>query len=111
MNEKKKTEIGLFLTYFRPHWKLFALDMTCALLVALVDLAFPLVSRQAMYDLLPNQKFRAFFVVMAVVVGAYVLRTALYYILSFWGHTFGVRVEADIRHDLFCQMQRMGFDY
>ena len=112
MKEKKeKSEIGLFLTYFKPHWKLFALDMTCALLVALVDLAFPWVSRQAMYDLLPNQKFKTFFLVMAIVIGAYLIRTGLYYVLSYWGHNFGVRVEADIRHDLFCKMQKMGFDY
>ena len=109
--KKEKSEIGLFITYFRPHWKLFALDMACALFVALVDLAFPLVSRQAMYDMLPNQKFRTFFLVMAIVVGAYLIRAVLYYILSYWGHTFGVRVEADIRRDLFCQMQKMSFDY
>ena len=112
MKEKNKpSEIRLFLTYFKPHWKLFALDMSCALLVSLVDLAFPWVSREAMYDLLPNQKFKTFFIIMAIVIAAYLLRTGLYYVLSYWGHTFGVRVEADIRHDLFCKMQKMGFDY
>ena len=50
--QKEKTELQLFFTFFKPHWKLFALDLSCALLVALVDLAFPLVSRAAMYDLL-----------------------------------------------------------
>ena len=109
--QKEKTELQLFFTFFKPHWKLFALDLSCALLVALVDLAFPLVSRAAMYDLLPNQKYHTFFVVMVIVVAAYLVRTVLYYILCYWGHTFGVRVEADIRQSLFRHLQTMGFDF
>ena len=92
--QKEKTELQLFFAFFKPHWKLFALDLSCALLVALVDLAFPLVSRAAMYDLLPNQKYHTFFVVMVIVVAAYLVRTVLYYILSYWGHTFGAQVSA-----------------
>ena len=88
--QKEKTELQLFFTFFKPHWKLFALDLSCALLVALVDLAFPLVSRAAMYDLLPNQKYHTFFVVMVIVVAAYLVRTVLYYILCYWGHTLSL---------------------
>lgn len=109
--QKEKFELGLFFTFFKPHWKLFALDLSCALLVALVDLAFPLVSRSAMYDLLPNQKYPTFFVLMVIVVAAYLIRTVLYYILCYWGHTFGVRVEADIRQTLFRHLQSMGCDF
>ena len=88
-------------SYFGPHKKIFIADMCCALTVALVDLAFPLVSRRAMYDLLPEKKYQAFFTVMAIVALAYLLRAFAQYIMTYWGHTFGVRVEADIRRDLF----------
>lgn len=108
---KTTSPMRIFLSFFRPHWKLFALDMICALLVAAVDLAFPVVSRLAMYDLLPNQKFRTFFIIMAVVVLSYIIRALLYYIITVWGHTFGIRVETDIRKTLFVHLQEMSFSF
>ena len=97
--------------YFKPHRKIFALDMTCAIMIAFIDLAFPLVSRTAMYELLPQSKYRTFFVVMAIVVVAYVLRSGCYYIMTYWGHTFGIRVETDIRADLFNKLQSLDFEF
>ncbi|MBQ3103119.1 MAG: ABC transporter ATP-binding protein [Oscillospiraceae bacterium] len=85
--------------------------MGCALCAALIDLAFPFVSRGAMNTLLPESRFAAFFAVMAVIVAAYILRALMEYIIAYWGHTFGIRVEADIRSDLFSQMQRLSFSY
>ena len=103
--------LRIFLSYFKPHRRLFALDMTCAFLIAVVDLAFPLVSRTALYTWLPEKQFRVFFIVMALVVAAYVLRSGLYFVVAYWGHTFGIRVEADIRRDLYHHMQELGFDF
>ena len=97
--------------YFKPHRKIFVLDMTCAIMIAFIDLAFPLVSRTAMYDLLPQSKYRTFFVVMAIVAVAYVLRSGCYYIMTYWGHTFGIRVETDIRADLFNKLQSLDFEF
>ena len=108
---QRKTTMQIFLHFFRPHMGLFILDMVCALLVSLIDLAYPLVSRWAMYELLPQSAFQTFFTVMAVVVFAYLVRAFLYYIITYWGHAFGIRVEADIREALFCHMQELGFDY
>ena len=106
-----RSPLRIFLSYFKPHRRLFALDMTCAFLIALIDLVFPLVSRQAMYTWLPEKQFRVFFIVMAAVVVAYVLRSGLYFVVAYWGHTFGIRVEADIRRDLYHHMQELGFDF
>ena len=103
--------LRIFLTYFKPHKKLFLLDMLCAFLVAVVDLAYPLISRHAMNTMLPNKAYQAFFLVMGIVVLAYVVRALLYYIITAWGHTFGIRVEADIRCDLFRHFQTLGYEY
>ena len=97
--------------YFKPHKKIFMADMFCAFMVAAVDLAFPLVSRRAMYDLLPENKYRAFFAVMAIVAIAYLVRAFAQFIMTYWGHTFGVRVEADIRRDLFYHFQELDFEF
>ena len=101
----------VFLSYFRPHWKLFALDLSCALAASLIDLAFPLVARRGMYDLLPDRAFDAFFMVMAVFVAAFLLKAVLQFIITYWGHMFGVRVEADLREDLFVHIQSLDFEF
>ena len=106
-----KSPIVIFLNYFKNHKGLFAIDVLCAVLIAGVDLMFPLVTRSALYDMLPGQMYRTFFTVMVIVVGCYVLRSFLQFVVAYYGHTFGIRVEADIRRDLFRHMQEMSFDF
>ena len=108
---QRKRPLGIFLSYFRPHMGLFLLDMACALGIALIDLAFPYVSRMCMYDLIPESRYQAFFAVIAVLLAAYVLRSLLQYVVCYWGHTFGVLVEADIRRDLFSHLQTLSFGF
>ena len=108
---RKKRPLAIFLHYFKNHRQLFAVDITCALLIALIDLAFPLVTRASLYDLLPNGKFGVFFALMGTCLAFYVLRSFLNYIVCYYGHTFGIRVEADIRRDLYHHMQELGFDF
>ena len=108
---QRKRPLQIFLSYFAAHKRLFALDIGCAVCIALIDLSFPLVTRQALYDFLPNEKFRVFFTVMLVAAAFYVLRAGLNYIVCYYGHTFGIRVEADIRWDLFRHLQEMSFDF
>ena len=108
---QRKSPLSIFLHYFGNHKGLFAVDLLCAVGIAVIDLTFPLVTRKALYDLLPNQLYRTFFFIMLAVAGSYVLRTFLNYIVAYYGHTFGIRVEADIRADLFAHMQELSFDY
>ena len=108
---QKKSPLMAFLSFFEKHKWLFVLDMVCALAVCAVDLAFPLVTRSALYEMLPNEMYRTFFAVMLIVVGSYLLRTGLYYVVWFWGHTFGIRVEADVRKALFHHLQTLSFDF
>lgn len=105
------SELRIFLSYFRPHRKLFYLDMVSALAIAVIDLAFPAVSRWCMYTLLPANAWRTFWTVMAVVTAAYVLRSVFYYVITYWGHNFGARVEADIRCDLFRHIQELNYSF
>ncbi len=103
--------LRIFLSYFRPHLGLFTLDIACATVASLIDLAFPLLSRYAINSMLPAGAFRLFFTVMGIMAAAYALRGFLYYVIGYWGHTFGIRVEADIRRDLFRHMQSLGYDF
>ena len=85
--------------------------MFCAVLAAAIDLAFPMVSRHVMYTLLPDRLFHAFFAVMAAVFVCYALRSVCFYVMTYWGHTFGIRVETDIRADLFSHLQELDFEF
>ena len=108
---QRKKPLMIFLSYFGNHKKLFAIDVTCAVLIAAIDLAFPLVTRSALYDMLPGRMYQTFFTVMIAVVASYLLRSFLQFVVAYYGHTFGIRVEADIRKDLFGHMQEMSFDF
>ena len=108
---QKKSPLAIFLSYFKNHKGLFAVDVLCAMGIAAIDLLFPLVTRTALYTWLPDQLYRTFFTVMIAVVACYVLRSFLQFIVAYFGHTFGIRVEADIRRDLFRHMQEMSFDF
>ena len=108
---KNKSPLLVFLSYFKNHKKLFALDVTCAVLIAVIDLTFPMVTRTALYDMLPHNLYGLFFTVMIALAVCYVLRAALNYLVCYLGHTFGIRVEADIRADLFSHMQKLGYDF
>lgn len=103
--------LKIFLSYYRPHIHLFLLDMVCALIICLIDLAFPYASRAALNELLPNQAYHAFFLVIAFFAGAYVCKGFLYFVVSYWGHLFGVRVEADLRRDLYGHMESLSFSF
>ena len=108
---KNRGYLRIFASYYRPHWKLFLLDMVCALCICIVDLLFPMVSREAMQTLLPNKLFATFFTVMVLLALAYVLKGVFYFIVTYWGHLLGVRMEADIRRDLFAHMQDLSFSF
>ncbi len=106
-----KGQLRIFASYYKPHWKLFALDMACALGVSAIDLAFPYASRLSLQKLLPQGLFAAFFAVMAIVAAAYVGKGVMYFIVTYWGHMMGVRIEADIREDLFAHLQELSFSF
>ena len=107
----QRSHVSIFLSYYKPHLHLFLLDMACALGIALIDLAFPYLSRLSMQELLPQNLFGAFFAVMGCLLAAYLLRAGMYYIVTYLGHMMGVLIEADIRRDLFGHMQNLSFSF
>ncbi|MGI6150329.1 MAG: ABC transporter ATP-binding protein [Christensenellales bacterium] len=85
--------------------------MICATLIAAVDVLFPMATRHALYQLLPNRDYNAFFWLMGVLVLAYVIRSVMQYVVTYFGHVLGVRMEADMRRDLFAHMQTLSFSF
>ncbi len=100
-----------FIQYYKPHKRLFIIDMVCAFLIAATDLVFPMVTREFINDFIPNRKLSMLFTVGLLMVGLYIIRFILDYIVGYWGHVLGVRMEYDMRKDMFDQLQRMSFSY
>ena len=111
MKKKEKFPIKEFMRYYKPYKGLLIFDLCCALLVALIDLAFPLVSRYSMQTLLPEKAYAFFFLVMVLMVLVYLLRALLYYFITHYGHVLGVNMEADMRAELFSHMQTLPYSF
>ena len=116
MNENNRTiysrnTVGRFLSYFKPHWKLFVLDMLCAVFIAGVDLLFPVITRYTLNELLPSRLYKAFFILMATALILYILHTLASYFVAYFGHLFGVLVETDMRRDVFGHVEKQSFSF
>ncbi len=108
---KSGSKLKIFFSYFKPYRGLFALDMLCAVLVSLADILFPYLSRYSLLELLPNQKYRAFFIISAIMLGAYIIKALFNYIMVVVGHIMGLYIESDMRRDVFTHIQKLSFSY
>ena len=108
---KKISDLKAFFLHYRGHMGLFLMDLACAVLVAGVDLLFPYLSKRCMERYLPEGMFRTFFLVMSIIVAAYVVRSVLYFIITYWGHRMGVYMEADMRGEIFGHIETLSFHF
>lgn len=107
---KKHSRLKKFISYYKPHSGLFFLDMVCAFFIAAIGLGIPIVSKHAL-DLLGDNHFNTFFLIILGILGAHIIRAGLQYIVDYWGHILGVRMEYDMRRDLFRHLQTLSFRY
>lgn len=100
-----------FIAYYRTEWKLFVLDIICASAVAGLDLVFPMVTRLFMKDFIPNRQLRLIIIFSGVMIFLYILRLIGQYVINYWGHVVGVRMEYHMRRDLFTHLQTLDFKF
>jgi len=103
--------IKKFISYYKPHRKLFFIDMLCAFIISALDLVFPIVSRNFINDIIPNGKMHLLYKWSIVLFLLYILRYICNYVVTYWGHVVGVRIEYDMRRDLFAHLQTLSFSY
>ena len=107
----KRGAIREFAAFYKPHMGMFLLDMFCALIIALVDILFPVVTRKVLYDYIPNQAMHTFLIAMGAMLIAFFVRTAAQWVVTYLGHLTGVHIEADMRAAIFAHMQKLGFSF
>jgi ABC-type multidrug transport system, ATPase and permease components len=100
-----------FISYYKPHKKLFYIDMFCALLLSIIDLLFPTVTRLFMNQYIPEGNWGMMVKISIFLFALIGVRLACNYFVLFWGHVMGSRIEKDIRADLFKKFQSLNFNY
>ncbi|EHK2335645.1 ABC transporter ATP-binding protein [Clostridium perfringens] len=100
-----------FIRYYKPYKKLFILDLLAAFLVSACDLFYPMITRNIINDVIPNKQINLLFVFAIVLTLIFLIKAGLNYFMQYWGHVVGVRMQADMRRDLFDKLQDMPNKY
>ncbi len=100
-----------FLKYYKPHKLLFTLDMVASLFVALIGVVYPMITRRMLNDLIPNAKYRQIVIFGLGLLVLYFVRMCLSYFVQYKGHMMGVRMQAQMRSDLFTRLQQLPFSF
>lgn len=103
--------LGKFFRYYLPHKRLFILDFSCAVIVAVLELAFPLVVQWFIDSLLPSRDWPAIVSVSAGLLVLYLVSTFLQFVVNYWGHMLGINIETDMRQQLFQHVQKQSFRF
>ena len=103
--------IKKFFSYYRPHMGLFIIDMICAFLVAVCNLFFPFVTGNIISVYIPDKRLDLVLVWCGVLLFVYVFKAFLAYVIQYWGHVMGVRIQGDMRKDFFHHIELLPFSY
>ncbi len=113
--KKKEYSVGRlvkdFASYYKPHKKLFILDISCAFLIAVCNLFYPFITKNVINDFIPNRNLKFMLVWLGALLAVYLLKAGLTYIVEYYGHQVGVRIQGDMRRKLFAHLQKLPFTY
>ncbi len=111
MKNVKKHLLKRFLKYYRPHRKIFYADMASSMLLSLIGIIYPIITRKMLNDFIPNRNYKLVVVFAMVLLGAYFVKMLLNYFVQYYGHVMGVRMQAQMRSDMFNKLQSLPFSF
>ena len=100
-----------FISYYKPHKKLFILDMLASLLISVIGMIYPIVTRTMLNDLIPNRNFRMIIIFGVSLLILYFIRMLLRYFVQYYGHVIGVQIQAQMRRDMFNHLQKLPYSF
>ena len=100
-----------FISYYKPYKKIFALDMVAALFISLIGLLYPVLTNYILKTLIPEENLKWIIILGVVLLFSYFIRMLLRYFVQYYGHVMGVRMQADMRSQMFQKLQRLPFSY
>ncbi len=103
--------IKRFISYYRGHMPLFILDMISAVIVAACNLFYPTIAKNIINKYIYDETIANIVIWSGVLLGIYLLKSVCNYIMGYYGHVVGVRMQKDMRRDLFAKYERLPFSY
>ena len=100
-----------FIQYYKPHKKVFIQDLMAAFLVAVIDLVYPVVTRNMLNVYIPNQMLSSLLTSTAVLLILYLVKMGMNYFMQYYGHLVGVGMQADMRRDVFRHLQKLPYSF
>lgn len=100
-----------FISYYKPHKKMLALDMLAALMISVIGMVYPIVTNKMLNEYIPNKMYSTIVIAGILVLVFYVVRMFLRYFVQYYGHIIGVRMQSQMRQDLFNHLQKLPFTY
>ncbi len=100
-----------FLSYYKSHWVTFILDMAASLVMAVIAIFYPMITRAMLNDLIPNRKYNEIIIYGIGLLIIYIIRMGLSFYVQYCGHVMGVKMQAKMRSDLFNHLEKMPFTF
>lgn len=100
-----------FIQYYKPHKKLFFLDMSASLLISLIGMVYPVVTNAMLETYIPKKMYSSIIIAGSIVLALYFIRMLLRYFVQYYGHLIGVRMQSKMRTDLFAHLQTLPFSF
>ncbi|MGL5381123.1 ABC transporter ATP-binding protein [Clostridium sp.] len=100
-----------FIQYYKPYKKIFILDMLVAFIAAACDLIYPMMTRTIVNDSIPNKNIRMLFVFAIALLVIYIVKAFCGYFMQYYGHVMGVKMQGDMRRDMFLHLQKLPNTY
>lgn len=100
-----------FIKYYKPYKLLFISDMLASLLISLSAMVYPIITRNMLNDFIPNSKYNLIIKFGIILLVIYIIRALLKYFVQFYGHVMGVKIQSDMRKELFRKIQRLPYSY
>ena len=100
-----------FLSYYKPHKKIFALDMLASFTMSVIAIFYPMITRTMLNELIPNQRYKEIVIYGVGLLVIYLLRMGLSYFVQYQGHMMGVKMQEKMRSDLFAHLEKLPFSF
>jgi len=100
-----------FISYYKPHKKMLTLDMLAALMISVIGMVYPIVTNKMLNEYIPNKMYSTIVVAGIIVLLLYVVRLLLRYFVQYYGHIIGIKMQSQMRQDLFNHLQKLPFKF
>ena len=100
-----------FVKYYKPYKRLFALDILAAFLFATCNLVYPMITRDIMNEVVPNKDLKMLVIFASTLMFIFILKAVLNHFMQYWGHVVGVRIQGDMRSEVFTHLQKLPNSY